>query len=145
MQDAELDPARVASQDVVVLQAPDLVIGLHAFFFRLLERMPMSRSWRTLSWAPCAHLYRRTADDTSPEPAPTPRRAALATGDVVEMWGYGPRWSRGVGPTDVVFRFDRSLDDPSLWLLTWRDGRLRHVAPPPVGQVVAGPAPTHLW
>jgi hypothetical protein len=149
MQDVELDPARVASQDVVVLQAPDLVIGLHAFFFRLLERMPMSRSWRTLSWAPCAHLYRRTADDTlvlelgaDALDAPT-----LATGDVVEMRGLRAEVvDRGaLGPTDVVFRFDRSLDDPSLWLLTWRDGRLRHVVPPPVGQEMSGPAPAHLW
>lgn len=151
IRDVELDPARVASQDVVVLQAPDFIIGLHGLFYRLLERLPTARSWRTLSWAPCGHLYRRIADDTlalelaaDALDAPT-----LAKHTVVEMRGLRAEVvNRGaLGPTDVVFRFDRSLDDPSLWFLTWRDGRLVHVVPPPVGQVVAGagPGPMHLW
>jgi hypothetical protein len=40
------------------------------------------------------------------------------------------------GPSRVRFRFDRSLDDPSLTLLAWHDGRLRRVDPPPVGGTI---------
>jgi hypothetical protein len=49
----------------------------------------------------------------------------LATGDL--------------GPTRVRIRFDRPLDDPSLTLLAWGNGRLRRVEPPPVGGVIAVP------
>jgi len=64
MQQAELDPERLAAQRVIVLRAPDLVVGLHAFFYRTLYRLPMPISWRTLSWAPCSHRFRRIAVDT---------------------------------------------------------------------------------
>jgi hypothetical protein len=39
----------------------------------------------------------------------------------------------------VRIRFDRSIDDPSLTLLAWRDGRLRRVEPPPLGAAIEIP------
>ncbi len=38
------------------------------------------------------------------------------------------------GPHRVEFRFDRPLDDPSLYFLAWRNGALRHVVLPSVGE-----------
>lgn len=35
--------------------------------------------------------------------------------------------------TQIVFKFDRSLDDPARCFLAWQEGRLRHVRPPLVG------------
>jgi hypothetical protein len=138
MQRVELDPGRLAGQRVVVLRAPDFIVGLHSFFFRTLYRLPMPRSWRTLSWAPGAHRFTRTGVETlelelvdGQLEAP-----AVAVGDVVDLDGMRAtvlaRGSRG--PTRVKFAFDRPLDDPALYFLAWRAGRLQHVVPPPVGQ-----------
>src|SRR6185503_13737152 len=62
--DAELDPATLANQTVVVLVAPDLVVGMHAAFHQLLYRLPMPARWRVLSWAPARHRFVRTGSDT---------------------------------------------------------------------------------
>lgn len=146
MDDVELDATSLATTRVIVLHAPDLVIGLHAFFFRALQRMPMPYSWRTLSWARGAHRFTRTATDTIEMDVADGIDAPTLATDVVEMDGMraevltrGPR-----GPTRVAFRFDRPLDDPGLWFLAWRDGRLRHVAAPAVGQDFPGSVSTQL-
>jgi len=39
-------------------------------------------------------------------------------------------------PTEVEIHFDRSLDDPSIRLLAWRDGRLKALSPPRIGESV---------
>jgi hypothetical protein len=124
-----------------VLRAPDFIMGLHPFFFRMLYRLPMPRSWRTLSWAPCPHRFRRTGPDTlelllvdGELDAP-----GLAVGDVVALDGMRARVlaRNGRGPTRVEFRFDRPLDDPGLCFLAWRGGRLEHVVPPSIGGEMA--------
>jgi hypothetical protein len=46
---------------------------------------------------------------------------------------------RGGRPTRVSFQFTRPLDDPSLVLLTFRDGGLRRLTIPPVGTVIELP------
>jgi len=60
-------------------------------------------------------------------------------GDTVELDGMRATvLARGDdGPTRVEFRFDRPLDDPGLYFLTWRAGRLQHVVPPPIGQEIS--------
>ncbi|HSP98085.1 MAG TPA: hypothetical protein VL049_12720 [Candidatus Dormibacteraeota bacterium] len=133
----DLDPQRLPTQRVVVLRAPDFIIGLHPYFFRALYRLPMPRSWRTLSWASAPRRFTRVADDTlelqlSDGEIAAPR---LAVGDVIELDGLRVTvLARGdEGPTRVRFQFDRSLDDADLVLLAWRDDRLRRVTPPLVG------------
>ncbi|MBX3190958.1 MAG: hypothetical protein KF819_28440 [Labilithrix sp.] len=37
-------------------------------------------------------------------------------------------------PTEVAIQFDAPLDDPRIRLLQWREGNLRALAPPPVGE-----------
>jgi hypothetical protein len=137
MRDAELDPAALETQRVIVLRAPDFVVGLHGYFHRALYRMPMPRSWRTLSWAPCAHLLERTGPRTF-EVATQGceiEAPALGAGDVVALDGMRITvLARGpLGPRRVAVELDRPLEDPSLRLLAWQAGRLRRVAPPPIG------------
>jgi len=141
MQQVELDPERLARQRVVVLRAPDFIMGLHPFFFRTLYRLPMPRSWRTLSWAPCPHRFTRTSADTLELVLVDGQLDApgLAVGDVVALDGMRAKVLArdGRGPTRVEFQFDRSLDDPGLYFLTWRAGRLQHVVLPPIGREIS--------
>ncbi|MBN2358234.1 MAG: hypothetical protein JXR83_02195, partial [Deltaproteobacteria bacterium] len=141
MQQVELDAERLASQRVVVLRAPDLVVGLHAFFYRQLYRLPMPGSWRTLSWARAEHRFTRTAGDTLELEliGGALAAAALRPGSSVELSGMRAvvRAVDDRGVTRVEFKFDRSLDDPALWFLGWRDGRLRRVEQPPVGGAIS--------
>jgi hypothetical protein len=52
----------------------------------------------------------------------------------------------GGSPSHVTFTFDRSLDDPSLRWLAWKDGGFVPFTPPPLGQRVSvPPAPIHLY
>ena len=137
MADAELDPERLSAQRVVVLRAPDFMIGLHAYFYRVLYGLPMPRSWRTLTWSPRPQRMTRVATDAFElELGDRGVQASrLAVGDVVDLDGMRATVvARGErGPTRVRFQFDRPLDDPDLVLLAWRDDRLRRITPPAVG------------
>ena len=143
IRDAELDPATLASQTAVVLVAPDLIVGLHAGFYRLLYRLPMPAAWRVLSWAPGTHRFLRTGADTLEmaidgggieSPTLVPGSVVALRGMDATVLAAGDR-----GPSRVRIHFDRSLEDPSLTLLAWQDGRLRRVEPPPVGGSIAVP------
>jgi hypothetical protein len=39
-----------------------------------------------------------------------------------------------IGPTRVEFKFDRSLDDPSIYFLGWTSGRLERIQMPSIGE-----------
>jgi hypothetical protein len=138
MQQAELDLERLPSQRVVVLRAPDFILGLHALSFRALYRLPLPRSWRTLSWARGPHRYQRTAADTLVLELPEGQIQAsgLAVGDLVELEGMTAKvLARGnLGPKRVEFRFDRPLEDGELHFLGWRNGRFEHIELPAVGE-----------
>ena len=107
-----------------------------------------------LSMASAAHHLRRTAADTlelsTPEGTlldgawpsvfrarslPLPRGAVVRT-SYMTATVLDDRAGR---PTRVSFQFTRSLDDPSLIFLAFRDGGLRRVAMPPVGGETAFP------
>jgi hypothetical protein len=69
----------------------------------------------------------------------------LHAGDVIALEGFrvevGAVAGDG-GPSDMTFTFDRSLDDPSLRWLVWRDDGYAPFAVPPVGgQVDLAPTP----
>jgi hypothetical protein len=140
MKEAELDVEGLDGRRVVLLASPSIVVGFHSFFYRKLYRLPMPASWRSLSWAPCEHRFRRTAPDVlemnlvgcEMEAPRLARNQVIELSDmratVLEVGSHGP--------TGVEFGFDRNLDDPSLVLLGWRDSRLRHLLPPPIGQLL---------
>ena len=135
--EAELDPATLPTQTAVVLVAPNIIVGLHAGFSRRLARLPMPAAWRVLSWAPSPHRFVRTGVDTFEMEVERNglESAALKPGMVVTVSGMEATVLDGaaLGPHRIRIRFDRSIDDPSMTLLGWSDGRLRRVEPPPVG------------
>jgi hypothetical protein len=143
MTQAELDEEKLAAQTVVIVAAPDIVIGFHSFFYRTLYRMPMPSAWRVLSWGAQTHRFTRTAVDTLEMELVGGALAGahLNKGAVFEVNGMRARVldASRAGATRVELRFDRSLDDPSLYLMAWQHGRLRHVPPPQLGQVLIVP------
>jgi hypothetical protein len=107
-----------------------------------------------LSMASAAHRLRRTAADTlelsTPDGTlldgawpsvfrarslPLPRGAVVRT-SYMTATVLDDRTGR---PTRVSFQFTRSLDDPSLIFLAFRDGGLRRLAMPPIGGEMAFP------
>ncbi len=65
----------------------------------------------------------------------------LHTGKVIELDGMRAEVLQmgRIGPSRVEFTFDVPLDDPSLRLVAWREGRLKAVTPPPVGESILVP------
>ena len=140
MEQVDLDAATLARRRVVVLRAPDFVLGLHPFFFRVLHRLPMARSWRTLSWAAARHRYTRTDSRTlvldlidGQLEGPT-----FAVGDTIVLDGLSATVMarNDAGPIRIRFDFDRPLDDPDLVFLTWRSDRLQPAIVPPIGEAL---------
>jgi hypothetical protein len=63
----------------------------------------------------------------------------MRAGDTGSLAGFQAevvRVSGDDGPSDMTFTFDRSLDDPSLRWLAWKDGGYVPFAVPPVGGAV---------
>lgn len=143
MEDPALSSARLTGRTLVILNTPDLRIGLQGYFFRQLYRLPMPASWRVLSWAPCAHRFRRTAVDSMEMALLGGELQApyLARGQVIDLVGMQATVADvgRNGPTRVAFRFDRPLDDPTLVLLMWKDGRLQPVEAPAIGATMDVP------
>src|SRR5215470_3916659 len=140
---ADLDPGSLPKQTIVVLAAPDIVIGLHGAFYRVLHRLPMPATWRVLSWSPGTHRFVRTGVDTLEMEVSSAglEDARLGAGSSVSLRGLEATVvsvERG-GQTHIRFRFDRSLDDASVALLARRDERLQLVAAPAIGEVLVVP------
>ncbi len=140
VRDAELDPADLAEQTAVVLVAPDLVIGFHGLFHRRLYRLPVPAAWRVLSWAPARHRFVRTDRDTLEMEIGGGgiESTRLGPGAVIAVAGMEATVlaTGDLGPSQVRIRFDRSLDDPTMVFLAWRDGRLRRVRSPAVDESI---------
>ncbi len=137
METIDLDAGQLEGQTVLIPAAPDIAIGFHSYFHLALSGQPMPARWRALSWAPTDHRLHRTADDTfelemvdgAMEGPHLDAGQVLAidglTATVLEMGD--------IGPSRVRFQLDRSLDDPDVVLLEWREGRLLRFAPPATG------------
>jgi hypothetical protein len=144
VREAELNPSALSGQTVIVLVAPDLVVGLHGAFYRLLYRLPMPAAWHVLSWAPGTHRFVRTGPDTLEMEVERGgiSSPSLGVGTVIALREMEATVLAvgNLGPSQVRFRFTQPLDDPSLTLLTWEDGRLRRVEPPPIGATLVLPS-----
>lgn len=149
-----LEPAGPPVADVVVLAAPSISLpwSVRRELQTLVEgdrpvaRPPGQRWWflsnNVLDYT---HVLERTGPDRfdlflGPERPGPPRSHTLwitcggAPGQVVAM--RTPRVTildadASGNIRRIRVEFDRPLDDPSLWLATWRDGALRRVVPPP--------------
>ncbi len=149
-----LDPPSTAPRDVVLLSAPDIVIGGFLPLVYGFQGNPMSRSWITLSLAPYDHVITRTDSRTlelsvvggqmlasPPERFHRSANDMMVRGDVVEtaLFEVEVLESHERGPTRVAFRFTRELEDPRLVFLRWGDGDLQAVEPPAVGEAITLP------
>ncbi len=133
----------------VILNAPDLRVGLHGYFFRQLYRLPMPAAWRVLSWARGPHHFHRSAADSLEMQLEGGGLHApyLVTGERIEILGMQATVTEigRNGPTHVTFRFDRPLDDPTFIWLIWNEGHLQAVTLPPIGGTLdVGTAPSAL-
>lgn len=138
---------------LVVLTASDPLLAYDAAA-RLLETGETARARWTLSMARRDHEVTRVGDDALElrvlggamleswaerlyrDPA-----EGFRAGDVVPLEGAEVRVLEAPGgaPTRIAVRFDRPLDDPTLTFATWRDGALRRVALPRVGEALRLP------
>ena len=141
----ELARERIAGKTVVLLAAPDIVLGFHSYFYRQLFRLPMPSAWRVLAWAPCAFRFRRLDAHTLAMEAVGGEISSvrLRAGEIVRLQDMQATVTGhdANGVTRAEFRFAMPLDDPRLYFLAWRDGRLQHVPPPSLGAVLLLPAP----
>lgn len=143
--ESELPPS---SARVVVLAASDLVASLYVDLIRTgTQGAAPHRAWWVLSMAAHPHRARRSgpsalelevADGGTMLEGPyeilcrDPRAHPFAVGDVVALDGMSVRVEavRDGRPTRIAATFDRPLDDPSLWFVVYREGKLRRVTLP---------------
>ncbi|APR75384.1 Hypothetical protein A7982_00730 [Minicystis rosea] len=139
-----------APRRVVVLAASDPMASFYPAAVAALVAPEILGSWNVLSMSRCNHRLTRTGakslrldviDGRMMEGAfevvfRSPR-AAFHPGDRVEISGATVTVmavDRGA-PTSIEATFDVDLEDPALYLIAWRDGRLARFSPPPVGGV----------
>ncbi len=148
--------------DVITLLAPDPFFGRYFPFLRRTLGLPTPQTWRTLSIAPHTHRVTRTADNAIElevvgghmlgSPFETLFRRPdrpMRPGHFVDLGDFKVRViaTDDVGPTRVSFAFGRSLDDPSLAFLAWRNRRIERIEMPSVGEALVlawVPGPTKL-
>jgi hypothetical protein len=148
MRDVEIDPARIASQRVVVLGAPDPMTGAYLPLMRALNGEPAPYAWFALAVTPYDHRMTRRGPTTLvleategqfltsfPEQLFRGVDFPMLPGDTVALEGVNVSIEavNDKGPTRIAFDFDRPLEDPSMLMLTWKDGALRRHTPPAVG------------
>ncbi len=138
----------VASRRVVLIAAPDFATAVYAQSVRAYRGVPQPRAWWTLSAAPYDHRLTRTGMDSFELEVVGGRMLSTAYERVFR--GSDPALRAGarvaldgatatvldadeVGPKRVAFHFAVPLEDPSLLILEWRDGKLQPMALPAVG------------
>lgn len=135
---------------VLVLAAPDLVTGIYGFATMALVGRPVPASWHSLVMDTRRHLVRRIDARTIELSAIGPAlhldyqealfrapRDALKAGDKVDAGIFVAKVLRATddeGPSAILFRFDRPLEDPSLLFLDATPRGLEAFAIPPVGE-----------
>jgi hypothetical protein len=147
----ELGGAQAAERDFVLLNAPEPMLLLYVPFVLEDAGLTPPRSWRALTMTSQPLRIRRVAADTLELSAgdglalENPivhlfRRGdhPLREGQVIRLSNMEitvlemQRW----GPNRLRARFDRSLDDPSLALMTISPAGLRRWLPPRIGQAL---------
>jgi hypothetical protein len=136
----ELDPATVASDTVLLLSAPDAVVGVYAPFLRLAAAEPLAAHWRILSLARRDHQVRRLSDhsfelqvlkgdllDSGFAELFRHPKSGFPLGAEVTRDGLSAQvveLSERGQPTRIQFTTAHHLDDPRLRLYAWHQGRM---------------------
>jgi len=127
-------------QKIVLVTVPDFSIGLHSYYYRKLNREPLPGSWWVLSWENCDHRVFRSNSNTFELELinGSMSRPFLKKETVIELTGMAVTVLKAdkEGAIGIEFRFDCSLDDPSLKFLAWIDEGLKAIQMPPVGQSI---------
>lgn len=145
---AQIDDRAVAGQTLVLLNAVETTSVTLPPFVRAAHGRPVPKAWRVLSITHHDQRLTRVAPDTleldvdgsgmleNPvsqlyrglEHPLVPGHRVSLPGLSVEVLQAGT-W----GPKRVRYRFDRSLDDPSIVVLIQKDDAIRRFTVPPVG------------
>jgi hypothetical protein len=157
---AEVPDAGLSGRHVFMLAAPDPVTGFYLPAVRALNGHPVPAGWGVLSLAPHDHrvtrLDERTIEmevidgsmmETELEVLMRGPEHALRAGDVVRLAEYSVTVEEvaGSGPTRIRVEFARPLGDPRYLFLVWRDGAVRPVNPPGVGERIDIPRSLGLF
>ena len=142
-------PQAAPHSDVIVLSAPDIVLGGFLPLIYGFEHRLYFRSWQILSLAPFGHRLHRTGPRTlelevlegslltsPPERFHRDVGEPLLAGErivtphfVVEILSVDAN-----GPTRVSFELDRALESPDLVFLAWQGQGMARLEMPAVGQ-----------
>ncbi|MEO7328275.1 MAG: hypothetical protein ABI193_06840 [Minicystis sp.] len=144
---AEIDKGR--DQDVIVIAAGPSSGALE--HKRLSTR---TSTWMVLSVLPVEHELLRTGPNTAeviihaPSTRPAGEKGYPTVGQKLSFQGdftlevveaVATNFDEKNSPTRLALRSARSLDDPGIRFLLWRDGALRKVSVPPIGERVSLP------
>lgn len=134
-------------QKLVFITVPDFIIGLHSFYYRKLKRDPMPESWWILSWEDCDHrLYRHEDNSLRLELIKDSIRGSfLKKGTRIRLSGMEAIVLKAneKGATLIEFNFDRSLNDPSMQFVAWKNNRLKNIRLPQIGKSIILPRKKH--
>jgi hypothetical protein len=142
MKSLDQDIPQIVNKDVIILNASDLVLGLHSYFYRQLYYLPMPASWRIMYWGR-GEIHLRRAAEKSFEmefSAKSFLREKYHPGDIIHL----PEMEIKIVSADVsgiqkvLCTLNRPLDDPALLFLTWK-GKFVPVRIPAVGQSILLP------
>ncbi|WP_395814824.1 hypothetical protein [Archangium minus] len=147
-----LDMARLPEQRVVVLNAPNAMVGIYTSVQWWATGKVLPRAWWTLSYAAGEHHITRTGPSTLELSLERGRflstigerihrsgRFPLPAGHEVVMEGMKVKVleADAEGPQKLSFTFDVPLEDPSLVMLHFKDRKLQRFTPPPQGDAVS--------
>lgn len=145
---AEVSDAALGG-NVVLITAPDPLVGMYGTLARMLHGKPAAVSWHYLSYAPYSHRLTRVAEDA----IELETLGGRMLGTVFEQLFRAPRFPLDPGftvsvatmkvtvleaidgqPTKVRADFTRPLGE--LTLVQWKNGRIAPFELPPVGEAV---------
>ncbi|HSC86869.1 MAG TPA: hypothetical protein VLC09_06340, partial [Polyangiaceae bacterium] len=154
-QASELDG--IAGQRVIVLSSPDPVMAGYLGVRAALLRKLQFESWLVLSHSQVSHRIERTGDNefvleqTAPPPPyfedvfRDPNDSETLGNYQFSYFSSHPEEVLGTWRKRVRFTFTKPLDDTGYVFLTYRDGAMRRVSWPAVGQALDLPYEKGPW
>ncbi|RKG73010.1 hypothetical protein D7W79_26745 [Corallococcus exercitus] len=144
-----LDESKLPEQRLVVLNAPNGIIGIYGSVRWWSTGMPLPKAWWVLSYSINEQKVTRTGPnslelsftkgghflDSVEERIHRAARHPVAQGQEFDMKGLKVRIEEmdGQFPTRISYTFDVPLEDPSLKLVQWQNKKVVPYIPPPVG------------
>ncbi len=149
IRDTELDLTRIEEQHVIVLNVSDPAIGIYMPMMMAWERAPTPDTWQVVSMSPFDHVLARPAERTLDlqiidghqgqavfEQLFRGSQAPFEVGEQVAMTALTITIAEAdeIGPTRLRLDFPADPGGGEYQFLGWRDGALRAVTLPRVGE-----------